>query len=221
MSKRTRTLKKENDRASERMTASNRQVLADMMLYIGRFDISAYEREKVRCDIIRMILEGEKRGETALTIIGKDFHAFCDSVVQELPRVTIFEKVLLFFRDLCGTLSLLSVLYGGLYLALSAGYGDLKSVRPAYIIVSLGTAVRCFIIVVAVTWITGIFCRNPYKSRLAEYMRILLSGGILILITFCAASVLKQPLFSIPCILLVPAAAVLFIIYRILDSRVG
>lgn len=41
-------------------------------------------------------------------------------------------------RDLCAAMSVLDFLYGGLYLALAAGFGSLDAVGPAYIEVGLG-----------------------------------------------------------------------------------
>lgn len=72
---------------------------------------------------------------------------------------------------------------------MSAGYGDLNSVGPAYTTVASGMLLQVVIIVVFIS------------SRVAV--------------------ILKQPLFTIHAVLLVPIAVILLIIYKIIDSRVG
>lgn len=110
-------------------------------------------------------------------------------VLEEIPRLTAGQKVMMTIREMCGVMSVLFLLCGGLYLALSAGYGDLNSVGPSYTTVTSGMLLQVVIIVVFIS------------SRVAV--------------------ILKQPLFTIHAVLLVPIAVILLIIYKIIDSRVG
>ena len=221
MNKRTKKLKNESEQMAEKLSKDGRQVLEDMVLYIRGVDISAYDQERVRRDITQMIVDGEQRGESASSVIGEDYHVFCDSVLEEIPRLTAGHKVMLCVRDICGAMSVLALLYGGLYLALAAGYGDLNAVGPAYIEVALGKLLQFVIIAAAATWIARIYYRDPYKNRYKEYVRIIVSVGIVILLSLCAATALKQILFIIHTVFLVPIAIILLIIYKLLDMRVG
>ena len=133
MSKRTRMLRNESEQMSEKISKDGRKVLEDMTLYI-----SVYDQERVRRDITQMILDGEQRGDPASSVIGEDYKVFCDSVLEEIPRLTAGQKVMMTIRDMCGAMAVLSLLWGGLYLALSAGYGDLNSVEPSYTAVTSG-----------------------------------------------------------------------------------
>ena len=58
-----------------------------------------YEQEKVRRDIIQMLIDGEKRETSAREVIGEDYREFCDSIVAEIPHMSRKEKVLVFIRD--------------------------------------------------------------------------------------------------------------------------
>lgn len=42
-------------------------------------------------------------------------------ILEEIPRLTAGQKVMLCIRDVCGAMSALALLYGGLYLALATG----------------------------------------------------------------------------------------------------
>lgn len=54
-----------------------------------------------------------------------------------------------------------------------------------------------------------------------DIMRIIVSVGIVILLSLCAATALKQILFIIHAVFLVPIAIILLIIYKLLDMRAG
>lgn len=220
MNRRTKILKNESEQMAEKLSKDGRQILEDMVLYIRGVDISAYDQESVRRDITQMILDGEQRGESASSVIGEDYHVFCDSVLEEIPRLTAGHKVMLCIRDVCGAMSVLALLYGGLYLALAAGYGDLNAVGPTYIEVTPGKLLQ-FVIIAAATWIARIYYRDPYKNRYKEYVRIIVSAGIVILLSQCAATALKQTLFIMHAVFLVPIAIILLIIYKLLDARAG
>lgn len=220
MNRRTKILKNESEQMAEKLSKDGRQILEDMVLYIRGVDISAYDQESVRRDITQMILDGEQRGESASSVIGEDYHVFCDSVLEEIPRLTAGHKVMLCIRDVCGAMSVLALLYGGLYLALAAGYGDLNAVGPTYIEVTPGKLLQ-FVIIAAATWIARIYYRDPYKNRYKEYVRIIVSAGIVILLSLCAATALKQTLFIMHAVFLVPIAIILLIIYKLLDARAG
>ena len=66
----------------------NASLLTDIVVYLRSANISPYDQEKVRRDIREMLMEGEKRGETAEDIIGGDYKLFCDEVVAEIPKLS-------------------------------------------------------------------------------------------------------------------------------------
>ena len=221
MSKRTRMLRNESEQMSEKISKDGRKVLEDMTLYIRGVDISVYDQERVRRDITQMILDGEQRGDPASSVIGEDYKDFCDSVLEEIPRLTAGQKVMMTIRDMCGVMSVLFLLCGGLYLALSAGYGDLNSVGPAYTTVTSGMLLQVVIITAAGTWFARIYYPNPYKGRVRLWLQYTVPVIIVVFISSRVAVILKQPLFTIHAVLLVPIAVILLIIYKIIDSRVA
>lgn len=221
MNKRTKMLRNESEQMAEKISKDGRKVLDDMTLYIRGVDISVYDQERVRRDITQMILDGEQRGDPASSVIGEDYKDFCDSVLEEIPRLTAGQKVMMTIRDMCGVMSVLFLLCGGLYLALSAGYGDLNSVGPAYTTVTSGMLLQVAIITAAGTWFARIYYSNPYKGRVRLWLQYTLPAIIVVGISSRAVTALKQPLFTIHTVLLVPIAIILLIIYKIIDSRVG
>ena len=77
MSRRTKLLLKENNEAENRIqNEENESILTDITVYIRSSNINSYYQETVRRDILEMIDDGEKRGETAREIIGDDYKLF-------------------------------------------------------------------------------------------------------------------------------------------------
>lgn len=99
MKEQSRRLSEENDVLCEQISKEGNKVLADMVSYIRRLEISRCEQEKVRKDIAEMILEGERRGIPARKTIGEDYQEFCDRVLAELPKLSRREKTLSVLRD--------------------------------------------------------------------------------------------------------------------------
>lgn len=100
MSRRTKLLRKENNEMEKQLQADgNASLLTDIVVYLRSANISPYDQEKVRRDIREMLMEGEKRGETAEDIIGGDYKLFCDEVVAEIPKLSRKETILGALRD--------------------------------------------------------------------------------------------------------------------------
>lgn len=77
MSKRTRLLLRENNALeSELSREEDREVLTDITVYLRTANISQYYQEKVRRDIWQMLVDGERRGETAREVLGEDHRRF-------------------------------------------------------------------------------------------------------------------------------------------------
>lgn len=221
MSRRVKEMLKENNELQEQLSDDGKKVLTDIVVYLRGGPVSMYEQERVRRDITQMLIDGEKRGSSAREVIGEDYKVFCDSVLEEIPRLTAGQKVMMTIRDMCGAMAVLSLLWGGLYLALSAGYGDLNSVEPSYTTVTSGRLLQLVIIAAAGTWFARIYYPNPYKSRAKRWLQYTVPAIIVVFISSRVAVILKQPLFTIHAVLLVPIAVILLIIYKIIDSRVA
>ena len=99
MSIRTRQLLQENNRLEEELSPEGKDILTDMVVYLRGCNISPFQQELVRRDITWMLIDGEQRGDTAVTVIGDDYCQFCDSVLREIPHMTWKEKMAGIVRD--------------------------------------------------------------------------------------------------------------------------
>ena len=86
MNKATKQLLEENNQREKELSPDNQKVLTDIVAYLRGSSTPILQQEQVRRDITEMLLEGEARGQSAQTIIGTDYQAFCDEILAELPR---------------------------------------------------------------------------------------------------------------------------------------
>ena len=94
MNKATKQLLEENNQREKELSPDNQKVLTDIVAYLRGSSTPILQQEQVRRDITEMLLEGEVRGQSAQTIIGTDYQAFCDEILAELPRRSARERTI-------------------------------------------------------------------------------------------------------------------------------
>ena len=94
MNKKTKEILKANNEREELINEENDKVLTDMICYLRGSNISEYEQELVRADIIEMVLDAQERGENINSVFGGNYKEICDNIIAELPQKTTKQKVL-------------------------------------------------------------------------------------------------------------------------------
>lgn len=100
MSNRTRALWEENRKAARSLSQASNIALDDISERLRAVPISAYQIETVRQDVIRMLADAEARGASPKDVLGEDYGAFCDSVLEALPKPPAWYSFLLSLRSL-------------------------------------------------------------------------------------------------------------------------
>lgn len=107
MNKQTEMLRNENNQACEQLNEVNDQIYTDICVYIRSFSCSDYQQEVLRSDILRMMLDGQKRGASMQDVIGDDYQAFCDQIYAEIPKMSKSTQWLSTLGTLCYCMALL------------------------------------------------------------------------------------------------------------------
>lgn len=97
MNKKTKALNRKNNKLDDRVSPKNNTVMTDMVCYLRSANISEYDQEIVRNDLLEMILAAQERGEDVTAVIGTDEgaeKAFCDDVIAALPPRSTFQRIL-------------------------------------------------------------------------------------------------------------------------------
>jgi len=78
-----------------------------MICYLRSSNISNYDLEIVRQDLLEMVLSAQKRGENIQSVISGEYKSFCDDIITNLPSKTIKQKIIDYCNIVCCGLSVL------------------------------------------------------------------------------------------------------------------
>ncbi|MDO5411178.1 MAG: hypothetical protein Q4F21_12130 [Lachnospiraceae bacterium] len=215
MSKRTQLLLKENNRLEEELSADSREILSDIVVYIRSANISPYYQEIVRRDIWQMILDGEARGVSASEIIGEDYKAFCDQVIDALPKPDKKEKLLTNLRDALLSLIVLLVIR----FCFQIIHFLLFSEEWPYFQVTAGDVVSAVLILLAAFSVFTAISRNAFNNSSAFNKGLFAMIFVAMILCTCANLFLTAPLFQIHALAVAAGILIFSAAYKLLDDR--
>ena len=220
MSKRTKQLLNENNALENCIqNPENKEVLTNMVVYIRAANISPYDQEKVRRDMTEMILDGEHRGAPIKDVIGEDYRLFCDDVIAEIPKLTGRTRILSFCRDLF----LLTSMLLALWLFFQCVQQMIKPSTWPYVTLTAGNLISGLLILALSTALVQAICKNAFRTdagpKKKEAFLFFLLLFVAMLLYMGANVFITYPIASIHLLLALGGIALLFILCKILDSK--
>ncbi|HMM05557.1 MAG TPA: hypothetical protein PKD52_02670 [Clostridiales bacterium] len=97
MNKKTKELNRKNNELDQLIFPENKEATTNIVCYLRGANISEYDQEVVRNDLLEMIVAAQKRGEGVKDVIGTDENSektFCEEVIAALPPRTIWQRIL-------------------------------------------------------------------------------------------------------------------------------
>lgn len=213
MRKRTKQLLEENNRAEKALNPEGQTLLTDVVVYLRSSRVSVWDQELVRRDITQMLLDAQVRGEDAQAVIGPDPKEFCDSVIQALPPMPRWERLLSALRDgLLAAAVLLTIwlAFGTVEGLLGVGSWPELTLTLGQLLSGVGILATAFGLV---HWI----CRGSFSEREKKWPWVVLFFLFFVLLSL--GILLRQPLMALPFPAAVGTVAALFLIYKLLDIR--
>lgn len=213
MRKKTKLLLEENNRAEEALSEKGQELLTDIVVYLRGSRISTWEQEQVRRDVIRMLLDAESRGEEAQAVIGPEPKEFCDSIIAELPPMPRWESLLCTLRD--------GLLAAAVLAAIWFGFGVLEGLLGVgswpKLTLTIGQLLSGAGILLTACGVVYWICRSSFSVDQKKGPWVLIF--LIFLAVLCAGVFLRQPIAAVP----IPAAACvvagLFVVYKLMDTR--
>lgn len=206
MKTKTKTLNQENNELDKRLTKENNVVMTDMICYLRVANISEYNQEVVRQDLLQMVLSAQERGEDMKTLIGEDYKSFCDDVIAALPQKSRKERVL----DLIDIFLLSTSILGAIHIVISKETIDLihNAVTGQQlnfqVPISLGNLLSYAIILATAFLIVHVIGRNSLKpekkhnqSKPKKFIIGGATGGGVMAVFLIIAWVGRQILFTV------------------------
>lgn len=182
------------------------------MVYIRNANISEYNKEIVRRDIIQMLLDGEKRGQSPSDVIGDDYKAFCDDVISEMPQLSAKERILTSIRDVLPAICALFGIWIVFSLISSLINGEDWTHIPLTVFELIAGAVIVIVAQLIVVYITKYSFENK-NTRLVVILAVIL------LLTVAAYLLIPNVVIMSPHIAVSAAFVMLvYIILKVIDN---
>lgn len=216
MSKKVKQLLKENALLERDLNEENNNVLTDIVCYIRSFPISLENQERVRKDIVLMLLNGQNNNLNSTEVIGDNYQEFCDTLIKELPLLTYKQRIIIAFGNLCLYVAIMSVI-----LLVTSLIKDLLvsnrlnvNIQTSFLsIIQLG-----FIIFLSFG-IVEYICKNSFNSfSKRKKMFIVLGVLAVFLITVVFLLVMKDIVLKINLFIWLGFTLLLLIIHQVIDN---
>ena len=221
MKKETKELLKKNNENEKNILEENDEIYTNMIVYLRGANISEYNQEKVREDLIAMILDGQERGDDIQKVIGENYKEICDEIIAEIPKKTVKENVmyaLMLTLDIVWIVGIISVIKT-LIIMLA------KNSKDMTFVFSLGDLISWGMIVFVAYLVVYYICSTTFREKERETNKVLsfIIIWFVCCIILCAiilpSLLIKVTIFSVHIGVAALIFGTIFVISRIMSLR--
>ena len=221
MKKETKELLKKNNENEKQILEENDEIYTNMVVYLRGANISEYNQEKVREDLIAMILDGQERGDDIQKVIGENYKEICDEIIAEIPKKTVKENVmyaLMLTLDIVWIVGVISVIKT-LIIMLA------KNSKDMTFVFSLGDLISWGMIVFVAYLVVYYICSTTFREKERETNKVLsfIIIWLVCCIILCAiilpSLLIKVTIFSVHIGVAALIFGAIFVISRIMALR--
>lgn len=221
MKKETKELLKKNNENEKQILEENDEIYTNMVVYLRGANISEYNQEKVREDLIAMILDGQERGDDIQKVIGENYKEICDEIIAEIPKKTVKENVmyaLMLTLDIVWIVGVISVIKT-LIIMLA------KNSKDMTFVFSLGDLISWGMIVFVAYLVVYYICSTTFREKERETNKVLsfIIIWFICCIILCAiilpSLLIKETIFSVHIGVAALIFGTIFVISRIMSLR--
>lgn len=221
MKKETKELLKKNNENEKQILEENDEIYTNMVVYLRGANISEYNQEKVREDLIAMIVDGQERGDDIQKVIGENYKEICDEIIAEIPKKTVKENVmyaLILTLDIVWIVGVISVIKT-LIIMLA------KNSKDMTFVFSLGDLISWGMIVFVAYLVVYYICSTTFREKERETNKVLsfIIIWFVCCIILCAiilpSLLIKVTIFSVHIGVAALIFGTIFVISRIMSLR--
>ena len=221
MKKETKELLKKNNENEKNILEENDEIYTNMIVYLRGANISEYNQEKVREDLIAMILDGQERGDDIQKVIGENYKEICDEIIAEIPKKTVKENVmyaLMLTLDIVWIVGIISVIKTLIFMLA-------QNSKDMTFVFSLGDLISWGMIVFVAYLVVYYICSTTFREKERETNKVLsfIIIWFICCIILCAiilpSLLIKVTIFSVHIGVAALIFGAIFVISRIMASR--
>jgi len=224
-------LRNSNNELEKLLNKENYAAMSDMVVYLRSANISDYQVELVRQDLLDMALGAQERNEPLSQVMGGSYQSFCDEVIKNVEHRTLRQRIIEWLMILIMGFSVLGIIDIVFSDYLSAVYHSLtlhSKVDTSYPI-SAGFVLGYVVIVCVSYLIVFLIGKYSFKTKtilskissLSKPKRFVLGGlvaAVLIGYLIVVAELDKFILFSIN-VFIYLAVLLLFFVLGVMYSK--
>lgn len=206
MNKACKELMKKNNEREKEIFKENDETYTNMIVYLRCADMTQYNQELVREDIIEMILDGQQRGDNIEQVMGNRYQEICDEIIDAMPKRTMKEKVI---SILTMSLSCLWIL-GAIYIAKQLLTALLTGASMLNFTLTIGQIVSGALIILAANIIVVYVCKTAFKEKKGNKVITFFKNWGILFVVF-SAIIFSNVFLNTPVMVVPIAAAIAFV----------
>ncbi|MHA6253040.1 DUF1129 family protein [Oceanobacillus sp. CAU 1775] len=217
---------KENNEKRELLNEENQEDYEEMLVYIRMHNKSEQQSEEILMELLDHLLEAQANGKTAKDIFGEDLKAYSEDLINELPRETKKDQLILLLYLGLNLLGIVAIFTGiANYLAYKI-FGLGTATFDFY----LGTGISIVIIdlillagfvYIVILWINGsVFKKKPTKKWM-EFLQVWVIAMVFIGLTLLVFMFMPTfgSLISTSHLLIVGVGLILYLASVVMNKR--
>lgn len=221
MKKQCRELLRKNNKREKEIHKNNDKIYTDMIVYLRGSDMTSYNQELVREDLIQMILDGQDRGENIEKVIGKNYKEICDEIIETMPKKTKLQKIV---STLELSLSIIWIL-GAISIAKTIITNFVSNNNNWDFVLSIGDIINMIIIILIANIVVEYTCKtafnNTHKNKIISFLKTWI-GCMAVLVTMIMSSYyLNTTIINLSLILVSIIIGIIFILDKIISRYVA
>lgn len=218
MNKELKKLLKNNNEVEEKIYDDNNKIYSDMIVYLRGSDMTEYNQELVRQDLIQMILDGQERGDDIQKIIGNNYKEICDEIIEAMPKKTRKEKVSDILELTFSAIWIIGVIF--IVKTIVANFwGTNNNWR---FILSVGNIINMAVTIIIANVVVNYTCKTAFnskkKNKVISFIKMWIVCTLIFAIMFLSQHYLKYVIVNISLVLAIVIVAIAFVVNRILSN---
>lgn len=211
---------KKNNKREKVINKENMKIYTDMIVYMRGSDISEYDQELVRADLIELIIDGQERNDDIKKIMGGNYKEICDEIISAFPKKSTKQKFMdtleISFNPLV-VLVFISIIQNIII--------NFAKNNKIYIYeLTLGKFLSIILYTSISVIIVKFICKNSFnekkKNNIIEFLKYWIITMLIIGIGVALEYYLKYIIIQISIVYVIIFLATIFILGRIVSSKV-
>lgn len=220
MNKFAKELLKKNNSREKAISDDNKEIYTNMVVYLRGSDLTEYNQEVVREDIIELIIDGQQRGDNIQKVMGGRYKEICDEIIEAMPKKTKKDKIIEHLGTSLNGIWILGLiaLVKNVVVSLISGEARFKFVLTVGEILTIFAII--FMANVIVWYITKTAFHSKNNSKVVSFLKGCLIIGVAFAIGLLGSFYFKTTIVIIPLWLAAIIVIFIFATSKIVNDKV-